>query len=267
MPTRGPEPGGAAANPTPGGAAANPPPGDSTGPATDGRLIAALVVGQLGLHGVMAGLRMAVPLAALREGASAWTVGLLLSLFALAPVLLALHSGRLADRHGYHRPVRLAALVTAAGAALALASTWTEGAAKWALLAGAAMATGTGANLGMLTIQRTAGLAAADSAERMKVFSWLAVAPSFANVIGPVAVGVAIDLAGFRAAYALLVVVPALTLATTRLVPRLPPPPAPQPGAEAGGAGAWDLLALPQMKRLLGVNGVSVQPFHLEAAA
>jgi len=68
--------------------------------AGSGRLLAALIAGQLGLHSAMAGLRMAAPLQALREGHSPWAVGLLLALFAAAPVLLALHAGRLADRLG-----------------------------------------------------------------------------------------------------------------------------------------------------------------------
>ncbi|MEY3251665.1 MAG: hypothetical protein RL227_638, partial [Pseudomonadota bacterium] len=66
------------------------------------RTIVALVAGQLGVHAAMAGLRLAAPLQALREGHSAWSVGLLLALFAGAAVLSALHAGRLADRHGYH---------------------------------------------------------------------------------------------------------------------------------------------------------------------
>lgn len=94
----------------------------------DGRVILALVGGQLGLHSAMAGLRMAAPLQALREGYSAWTVGLLLALFAAAPVLLALHSGRLADRHGYHRPVHYAVVVSALGMVLAVVSTYAAGA-------------------------------------------------------------------------------------------------------------------------------------------
>ena len=156
----------------------------------------ALIVGQMGLHASMAGLRMAAPLQALREGYSAWAVGLLLALFAAAPVLLALHSGRLADRHGYHRPVRIAALLAIGGAVLAVASTFLQGAAHFALLCAAATLSGSGANMGMLTVQRTAGLAARDSTERVRLFSWLSIAPAFSNVIGPVAVGFAIDLAG-----------------------------------------------------------------------
>ena len=88
--------------------------------AQSGRVLAALIVGQLGMHSVMAGLRMAAPLQALREGYSAWSVGLLLALFAATPVLSALHAGRLADRLGYHRPVYLSVALTMAGAAVAV---------------------------------------------------------------------------------------------------------------------------------------------------
>jgi MFS family permease len=221
------------------------------GPVRPGRVLAALVAGQLGMHSAMAGLRMAAPLQLLREGQSAWTVGLLLSLFALAPVLCALPAGRLADRLGYHRPVYLAVGVAATGCLLALASTFAWGALHLGLLCGAAMATGAGANLGMLTIQRTAGLTASDSTQRVRVFSWLGVAPSFSNVIGPVATGLMIDAYGFRAAFALLLLMPLSTLVSARLVPHLAPP----GGASRGPHHtAWDLLASPGLKRLLVVN-------------
>jgi MFS family permease len=199
----------------------------------------------------MAGLRMAAPLQALREGYSAWVVGLLLALFAVAPVGLALHSGRLADRHGYHRPVRIAVALSAAGALLAVASTFAAGALHFLLLCVAAMATGAGANMGMLAIQRTAGLAARDPTDRVRIFSWLGIAPSLANVVGPVSAGFMIDAGGFRAAYVLLLLLPLLTWASARQVPRSPPP----AGAGARDDGpAWSLLQLPGMKRLLFVN-------------
>lgn len=216
-----------------------------------GRVLAALIVGQLGMHSAMAGLRLAAPLQALREGYSAWSVGVLLALFALAPVLSALHAGRLADRWGYHRPVRLAVAVTALGGLLAVLSTLFTGRPHFALLCGAAMATGAGTNIGMLVIQRTAGLAARDNTERVRIFSWLGVAPSFANVIGPVAVGFMIDGLGFRAAYLMILLMPLATLVTARHVPRLP-----GSGLVAGHADrrAWDLLRAPGFKRLLFVN-------------
>ncbi|MDH5339571.1 MAG: MFS transporter, partial [Rubrivivax sp.] len=83
----------------------------------------------------MGGLRMAMPLDALSHGASAWRVGLLLALFAAAPVLLALAAGRLVDRHGYHRPLRLAVALVGGGLLLAALSTLALGLSHFALLA------------------------------------------------------------------------------------------------------------------------------------
>jgi DNA recombination protein RmuC len=68
----------------------------------------ALIVGQICLHSCMAGVRMAAPLMALREGHSAWTVGCADGAVRGAPVVLRCTPGRLADRHGYHLPVHLA---------------------------------------------------------------------------------------------------------------------------------------------------------------
>lgn len=225
----------------PGGAASSP---------ITSRVLVALIVGQLGLHAAMAGLRMAMPLQALRLGASAWTVGVLLALFAAAPVLLALHAGRLADRLGYHRPVHIASGLALAGMGVALASVWLSGWWTMAALCLAASLTGSAANLGMLTIQRTAGLGARDATERMRIFSWLGVAPSFSNVVGPVAAGLMIDGTGFAGAYLLLMALPLATLATARMVPRLPVAATPARSDRT----AWDLLAAPGLKRLLAVN-------------
>ena len=67
--------------------------------------LARLIVGQVCLHGAMAGMRMAAPLLALKAGHSAFAVGVLLALFSLTPVFLALPAGRFADRHGLRRPM------------------------------------------------------------------------------------------------------------------------------------------------------------------
>src|SRR5690349_18739992 len=84
------------------------------------RTLLALIVGQICLHSCMAGVRMASPLLALREGHAEWAVGLLMGLFAAAPIVLALSAGRLADRHGYHRPMRIAVGLTVGGGLLAV---------------------------------------------------------------------------------------------------------------------------------------------------
>ncbi len=214
-------------------------------------VLTALVCGQLGLHSAMAGLRLAAPLQALREGYNAWAVGLLLALFGAAPVVLALYSGRLADRYGYHRPVRVAVVLTAVGMVLAVVSTYVKGWPHFALLCLAASLTGTGTNMAMLTIQHTATLAARDSTERVRVFSWLGVAPSFANVLGPVTVGFVIDAGGFTWAYLAMLVMPLMTIVSARFVPRFSPAAALDAPAKRT---AWDLLDAPGMKRLLVVN-------------
>ncbi len=223
-------------------------PGPSAG---SGRVLLALIIGQLGMHSAMAGLRMAAPLQLLHDGQSAWTVGLVLALFAAAPVLLALPAGRLADRLGYHRPVYLAVGLTVTGCLLAIASTYLVGLAHLALLCAAASATGAGTNIGMLTIQRTAGMAARDSTERVRIFSWLGVAPAFSNVVGPVATGFMIDGLGFRAAFVLLLLMPVATLLSARFVPHMQ---AAGVAQRVPGHSAWSLLQAPGLGRLLVVN-------------
>lgn len=226
-------------------APAAPPPGF-------GRLLAALVASQVGLHAAMTGLRMAAPLDALARGATPWRVGVLLALFAAAPVLLAMAAGRLADRWGFHRPLRLAGALACCGLLLAAASTSLQGWPAGLLLAAGAVAAGAGANIGLIAVQRTGGLTARDPVQRVQVFSWLGLAPALANVIGPVAVGLLIDAGGFGLAYLALLALPLASLLAARAVPVAA---APGRGAQAkGDPPLRELFALPGMKRLLAVN-------------
>jgi MFS family permease len=195
---------------------------------------------------------MAAPLQALREGYSAWSVGVLMALYAAAPVLLSLHAGRLADRHGYHRPVRIAIALALFGALLAVASTFVAGHWHFGLMCASAVFVGSGANMGLIVIQRSAGHAATNNTERMRMFSWLGIAPSLSNVVGPVAAGFMVDAGGFRAAYLLMLLLPLVTLACARRMPaevRTLPARAAQPAGSS-----WDLLQAPGLKRLLCVN-------------
>jgi MFS family permease len=230
-------------------------PPEVAGPAGSGRFsraLLALILGQISLHACMAGLRMATPLQALRDGHGQWAVGILLALFALAPVALAMPAGRLADRLGYHRPLQLAVALSFSGGLVALIGNHYQAACIAASLAGA------GANVGLIVIQRTAGHMAADSTERIRIFSWLGLAPALSNVLGPLAAGVLIDLQGFRAAYAALALMPLAALAFARFVPDDRPAPAAQPASDvpslAPVPGAWSLLRLPALRRLLLVN-------------
>jgi MFS family permease len=234
---------------TPGGGAHGARPGISA-------TLVALIAGQLCLHACMSGVRMAAPLQVLRMHHAEWTVGVLMGLFALAPIALALPAGRLADRRGYHRPMRIAVALTLAGGLLALLSTWMG---RWAVhgdfavLCLAATFTGSGANVGLIAIQRTAGRSAHDAAQRRRVFGWLGLAPALSNAIGPVLAGALIDLGGFRLAFTALMLLPLAALWWMRRVPAETPPAVPHAAARRS---SWDLLRSPGLRRLLLVNWV-----------
>ncbi|MEP7302568.1 MAG: MFS transporter [Caldimonas sp.] len=214
------------------------------------RSLLALIGGQIALHSCMAGIRMAAPLAALREGHAAWAVGVLLGLFAAAPVVLALRAGRLADRHGYHLPIYVAVGLTVAGGLCAALSA-ALGSFGFLALCAAAVLTGAGANFGLIAIQRTAGRTAHDVTELKRVFSWLGLAPALSNVVGPVLAGALIDLSGFRLAFVVLAVLPLASLAWARLVPvEARDPKAPAPARR----NSWNLLGEPGFGRLMLVN-------------
>ena len=210
----------------------------------------ALIGGQIALHSCMAGIRLAAPLAALREGHTAWAVGVLLGLFAAAPIALALSAGRLADRHGYHRPIKVAVALTITGGLFAALST-ALGSLGFIALCVAAVLSGAGANFGLIAIQRAAGRMATDATALKRVFSWLGLAPALSNVVGPVLAGTLIDVSGFRLAFLVLAVLPLASLAWARLVPEekldatTPAPPR---------RNSWNLLQAPGLTRLLLVN-------------
>jgi MFS family permease len=210
----------------------------------------AIVLAQLGLHSAMSGTRMAAPLEVLRAQQGTFAAGALLAMFALAPVALALPAGRLADRHGYHRPLRIAVALVVVGTLIASASPFLGEGWHLASLVVAALLCGTGANAAAITTQRTAGRLALDSVDRVRVFSWLGMAPALGNAVGPVMAGVAIDVAGFGWAYLAMA---ALALSSLLAIPRVP-----RDAAAAPHRGprqrVWTLMRTPRFARLLTVN-------------
>lgn len=215
--------------------------------------LARLIAGQICIHASMAGMRMAAPLLALREGYSAAAVGVLLALFALTQVFLALPAGRYADRHGLKRPVRHAVVAAVLGAGAALV--WPT----FAVLCVAALLTGGATGAATIALQRHVGRAAHGGTQLRQVFSWLAIGPAVSNFVGPFCAGLLIDHAGaqagattgFRAAFALMAVLPLATWFWVRGTQEMPPVVAAEDGTRAR---AWDLLAEPGFRRLLIVN-------------
>ena len=219
--------------------------------------LARLIAGHVCIHASMAGMRMAAPLLALREGFSPLAVGLLLSLFALTQVFLSLPAGRFADRHGLKRPVGMSVLAAAFGAGLAVAFP------VFPVLCLSAMMTGGATGVASLSLQRHVGRAAKNPTELKQVFSWLSIGPAISNFLGPLSAGLLIDhagiwlggqaadLNGFRGAFLLMALLPLCTWLWVRHTVELP---ALVPPANAKSAKAWDLMREPMMRRLMLVN-------------
>ena len=207
--------------------------------------LARLIGGHVCLHACMAGLRLAAPLMALREGYSALAVGMLLSLFALTQVFLALPAGRYADRHGYRRSMGFCVLASAGGAALAAAFP------VFAVLCLSALLTGGATGVAAITLQRHVGRSAQSNTELRKFFSWLSIGPAVANFVGPMAAGLLIDYSGFRLTFFCLALLPLATWLWVRRTQELPPV-VQQAGATRGRT--WDLFREPLMRRLMLVN-------------
>lgn len=221
------------------------------------RSLAQLISAHICLHGSMAGMRLAAPLFALREGQSAIAVGVLLALFSLAQVFLAIPMGRYADRHGLKRPIGLAVIWACAGAGAALVVP------HFTTLCLAALCLGGSSGIASIALQRHVGRAARDATQLKQAFSWLSVGPAFSNFLGPVLAGLLIDYAsvpfggtpgdtnGFRAAFFLTALLPLGTWLLVRNVSELSPVVAPS-GSTTGNL--WKLLKDSQMRRLLVVN-------------
>ena len=209
------------------------------------RELVRLVAAQMGLHGCMAGLRMATPLLALQQGHSAAAVGLLLAFFSLAQIFLAIPAGRYADRHGMRRPVAVAAVAATLGAGLAAAFP------MFPVLCVAALLTGGATGIAIIALQRHVGRVAESPAQLRETFSFLAIGPSLSNFLGPMLAGLAIDHAGFPASFLLLALLPVLGWMCIR---NLRDAAFAAPVKEPTRGQAWTLAREPQFRRLLIVN-------------
>lgn len=168
------------------------------------------------VHASMAATRVTASLWLLHHGYPAWMVGALLSLFAVAPIGLSLWAGRLADRHGLHRPLAIGAAMGSVGAGLAVLSQ------QPLVLALAALATGGAIAVAAVGIQREAGRMARDADDLKRVFSWVSLGPALSNALAPISVGVLIDHVGYRAGFLLAAVLPLLAGWLGTRVPRAP---------------------------------------------
>jgi len=201
------------------------------------------------------GSKVAVSLYALELGAGAAAVGVLAALFAVFPLLLAVQAGRISDRFGVRTPIVCGALTMAAGLTAAVFTS------ELPLLFLCPALLGLGHIFFHVSIHNLVGSLGTDAA-RTRNFSTFALGSSLAAFFGPSLAGFAIDLASFRTAFILLAcaaAAPALfVLFHQGLIPAQV-----RHEAEAQAKNAFDLLAIPALRRTLVMSGVTLTGIEL----
>jgi predicted MFS family arabinose efflux permease len=152
-------------------------------------------------HAGFVGSRINVSLAAIDQGASPLTVGVLMSLYAVIPMFAAVQAGRLVDRVGAFRPIAIGGLVLVLGILAPAVSP------ALPVLFASTVVVGIAFMLQHIALNHVIGNLG-DAADRPVNFSWFALGYSVSGTLGPLAAGFAIDLLGHRGAFALLGVPP-----------------------------------------------------------
>lgn len=148
-------------------------------------------------HAAFNGSRVTVSLYALHLQATPFTVGVLMSLYALLPMLLSVPAGRLIDRIGARKPVLWSALMVILGVFLPWA--WPGLPALYV----ASTLIGTGFMILHLAVNNVVG-ALGGPADRTRNFSWLAIGFSVSGFLGPMIAGFSIDNAGHLSTFLIL---------------------------------------------------------------
>jgi len=188
---------------------------------------------------------MTTTLFALELGASEFTVGLLMSLFALLPTFLSVGAGRLIDRAGPQRPLMFSLVALTAGTALPFAFPILEILYLSTTLLGVSFMY---VHIAMNSVFGAHG----SPEERALNFSWLALGFSISNSIGPLVAGYAIDGLGHASAFAVLGIFPAIALMLLWLRKR--PLPRPEHVAQLKRTGVLDLLRIPGLRQTFWVS-------------
>jgi MFS family permease len=197
------------------------------------------------------GSKVTVSLFALELGAGSLAVGVLAALFATFPLLLAVHAGRISDRFGVRYPMLLGATTMAAALAVPAALPQMN-----ALFACAALL-GLGHIFFHVSVHNLVGSLGA--ADRTRNFATFSLGSSIAAFIGPSAAGFGIEYAGFQPALLMLAAFP-LVCGLVMLVYR---PSAVRHDAEEQAKSAFDLLAIPALRRTLIMSSVALTGIEL----
>jgi predicted MFS family arabinose efflux permease len=169
------------------------------------RRLIALVAMTVLAHIAFTGGRVALSLYAIKLHASPLTVGLLVSLLSVIPMLLSVHLGRWTDRVGIYKPAVLALTGEVVGAALPALHE------SIAALCASSVVLGTSFMVMHIAVNNATGHESTP-ATRTQAFTRLAIGFSLSSMLGPVIAGFTIDHLGHGATFAVLAVFPLLPL-------------------------------------------------------
>lgn len=207
-------------------------------------LIALMVLSHL----TFTGSRVALSLYALNLHASAFTVGLLMSLLAVIPMLFSVMIGRWTDRSGVIKPTLIAILMLVAGTLLPGLLRTVES------LHVASVLLGSGFMLAHVAVNNTVGHIS--TPERRKTnFGHLALGFSTSSVCGPVVAGFSIDHLGHANTFLVLAIFPVLA-GIALLVVRKTTPHAHQRAAPPENPRVVDLLRNAPLRAVFVVSGL-----------
>jgi len=145
-------------------------------------------------HAGFGGAKMAIPLHALHLGVDAFTVGVIVALGALFPMLIALYVGKLVDRIGARVPM----IGGTVGVVVALLIPYFFSGVI--ALCAMAILVGTAFQFFFVPTQGITG-ALGGPEDRARNYSLLSVGFSIASFLGPLIAGFSIDYLGYQAAY------------------------------------------------------------------
>jgi MFS family permease len=203
------------------------------------------VLNQIGLKGS----KMLVALYAIELHASGFTIGVLVSMYALFPLGLAVYAGRYSDRVGVRRPMVLGSLGMCCSLLIPAVAPSLAALFVSAALVGIA-------NIFFHVASHNLIGALGDSAERTRNFGTFSLGAALSGMIGPMLVGLLIDRGGYALSYWVLTaisIVPGIALlGASRLIPA-------HAGARPEQASAGrvaDLLRMPRLRATLLTSGI-----------
>jgi predicted MFS family arabinose efflux permease len=200
-------------------------------------------------HAGFGGAKVALPLHALSLGVDAFSVGVIMALWALCPMLIALYVGRLVDRVGPRLPM----LGGAIGVVIALLVPYFfPGMPALYVLS---LVVGTAFQFFFVPTQGITG-ALGGPEDRARNYSLLAIGFSIASFLGPLIAGFSIDYLGYQTAYLMLAACPTAAAFLLWLKGDLLPKAALGPQGRQNRGSSFDLLRNANIRNAIIASGL-----------